>query len=168
MRPEPKRYFSVRMTSEQYSLITLNKVFSLLRHNMMYCLWKPLVTYKHWWIMKYSTRQKLIPWHCVLAVLRPLYFNVPKLTTIAQEKLECTQPEIKKQIAKLSLLTTKVVDGSQPANSIWNLQNNFCQTGISINSIPGVGSHKRSLHTVVSLHQHLFSRLSIPQANQQS
>lgn len=65
--------------------------------------------------MKYSTRQKLISWCCVLVVLRLRYINVGKLT-IAQGKLEHMQPEIKKQMAQLSLITT--VDGSQPIQFI--------------------------------------------------
>lgn len=65
--------------------------------------------------MKYSTRQKLISRRCVLVVLRPRYINVGKLT-IAQGELQHMQPEIKKQMAQLSLITT--VGGSQPAQSI--------------------------------------------------
>lgn len=65
--------------------------------------------------MKYSTRQKLISWHCVLVVLRLQYINVGKLT-IAQGKLEHMQPEIKKQMALLSLTTT--VGGRQPVQFI--------------------------------------------------
>lgn len=86
--------------------------------------------------MKYSTRQKLIPWCCVLVVLRPRYINVGKLT-IAQGKLKHMQPEIKKQMAQLSLITT--VGGSQPVLSIRNLQNNFCQAGISLKYSSGAG-----------------------------
>jgi len=34
MRPESKRYFSVLVTLEKYSLITPKEGFSLLRHNV--------------------------------------------------------------------------------------------------------------------------------------
>lgn len=69
--------------------------------------------------------------------LRPSYINVCKLTTIAQEKLECVQPQIKKQLAELGLTTT--AGGRQPAQPLGDLQSNFCQTRISINSSPTEG-----------------------------
>lgn len=65
--------------------------------------------------MKYSTRQKLISQCCVLVVLRLQFINVGKLT-IAQGQLEHMQPEIKKQMARLSLITS--VGGRQPVQFI--------------------------------------------------